>query len=90
MYGKTIEIELIPNGKDVAVTNDNRQHFVDLYVDSILNKSVENQFEAFKKGFYQVCCSVTKYRNNKKFKIEKLLLNFRAGLISRIDLFRVY
>lgn len=55
VYGKTIEMELISNGRNIAVTNDNRQYFVELYVDSILNKSVASQFEAFKKGFYQVC-----------------------------------
>ena len=47
-------MELIEGGKDILVTNDNRDEFVELYVDNILNKSVEKQFEAFKKGFYQV------------------------------------
>lgn len=30
------------------------QEFVDLYADYILNKSVERQFKAFKKGFQMV------------------------------------
>ena len=42
------------DGKNLLVTNDNRQKFVELYVDNILNKSIEKQFDAFKKGFYQV------------------------------------
>lgn len=32
-----------------------RQQYVDLYVDYILNKSVETQFKAFHKGFHNVC-----------------------------------
>ncbi|ORX50995.1 hypothetical protein DM01DRAFT_1337612 [Hesseltinella vesiculosa] len=49
------EIPLMPNGDQVAVTNLNRQRFVDLYVDYILNKSVKPQFDAFRRGFYQMC-----------------------------------
>lgn len=55
IFGRTIKTDLVANGSDVMVTNDNRKHFVDLYVDTILNKSIEKQFEAFKRGFYQVC-----------------------------------
>jgi len=63
-------VELIDGGKDVLVTNDNRQEFVELYVDNILNKSVEKQFEAFRKGFYQVSVNIV-YRE----------INFREGVI---------
>ena len=55
IYGSEKKIVLIPDGENVPVTNDNCYQFVELYVDSILNKSVERQFAAFKKGFYQVC-----------------------------------
>lgn len=34
-----------------ALSIHNPQEFVDLYADYILNKSVERQFKAFKKGF---------------------------------------
>lgn len=54
MYGKELSMELIPNGKDIPVTSANRVHFVDLYVEFLLNTSVKNQFEAFKNGFLQV------------------------------------
>ncbi|KAM9477009.1 putative E3 ubiquitin-protein ligase HERC3 isoform 2-T2 [Clarias gariepinus] len=43
--------ELIPNGAEIPVTKANRQKYVDLYVDFVLNKSVENQFKKFKEGF---------------------------------------
>lgn len=32
-----------------------RQQFVDLYVDYVLNKSVESHFQEFYKGFHKVC-----------------------------------
>jgi E3 ubiquitin-protein ligase HERC4 len=32
-----------------------RQEFVDLYVDLVLNKSVEKHFKAFSTGFHEVC-----------------------------------
>ncbi|KAK9768573.1 hypothetical protein K7432_000714 [Basidiobolus ranarum] len=47
--------DLKPGGEDIKLTEDNRKEFVDLYVDFILNKSVERQFNAFKEGFDNVC-----------------------------------
>lgn len=41
IYGKAIDVELIENGADVDVTNDNRDEYVELYVNYKLNKSVE-------------------------------------------------
>ncbi|KAM9477012.1 putative E3 ubiquitin-protein ligase HERC3 isoform 2-T2 [Clarias gariepinus] len=43
--------ELIPNGAEIPVTKANREKYVDLYVDFVLNKSVANQFKKFKEGF---------------------------------------
>lgn len=43
------------DGVNVAVTHENKQEYVDLYVDFLLNKSVENQFKAFNQGFQKVC-----------------------------------
>ncbi|CAH2991766.1 unnamed protein product [Chilo suppressalis] len=43
------------DGENVPVTHENKQEYVDLYVDFLLNKSVENQFKAFNKGFQKVC-----------------------------------
>ncbi len=44
-YGTTHTIPLKPGGEDIAVTEDNRQEFVDLYVKFWLHTSIENQFE---------------------------------------------
>ncbi|XP_016326154.1 probable E3 ubiquitin-protein ligase HERC4, partial [Sinocyclocheilus anshuiensis] len=50
-----IEIELDPAEPGKMVTNSNREDFVDKYVDYILNKSVEEVFEEFKRGFFKAC-----------------------------------
>ena len=39
-YGQVITKELKANGKDIPVTNDNREEFVDLYLDWLLNSAI--------------------------------------------------
>jgi ubiquitin-protein ligase E3 A len=48
---------LIPGGQDVAVTNDNRVEFVQLYVDYVTTILPGKPFDAFKRGFYSACDS---------------------------------
>ncbi|XP_076173074.1 HECT and RLD domain containing E3 ubiquitin ligase 4 isoform X2 [Ptiloglossa arizonensis] len=55
VFGEKIIHELIPEGSKVPVTLKNKQQFVDLYVDYVLNKSVESHFQEFYKGFHKVC-----------------------------------
>lgn len=43
------KVELLPGGDDVAVTEDNRKKFVQLYIDFVLNFSVSSSFEAFRR-----------------------------------------
>ncbi|XP_063377365.1 probable E3 ubiquitin-protein ligase HERC4 [Cydia fagiglandana] len=43
------------NGENISVTHENKAEYVELYVDFLLNKSVENQFKAFNQGFQKVC-----------------------------------
>lgn len=54
VFGTTITHDLKENGAKIPVTVDNRLEFVDLYADFILNKSIERQFRAFKRGFDMV------------------------------------
>ncbi|XP_069560172.1 ubiquitin-protein ligase E3A isoform X2 [Brachyistius frenatus] len=54
LFGNPILYDLKEQGDKIPVTKDNRQEFVDLYTEYILNKSVERQFKAFKKGFLMV------------------------------------
>lgn len=56
-FGEQRAYELITNGSNVPVTNENKDEFVDLYVDYIFNKSVEKHFDAFHNGFHKVCGS---------------------------------
>ncbi|XP_029285582.1 ubiquitin-protein ligase E3A-like [Cottoperca gobio] len=51
LFGNPILYDLKEEGEQIPVTKENRQEFVDTYADYILNKSVERQFKAFKKGF---------------------------------------
>jgi E3 ubiquitin-protein ligase HERC4 len=55
VYGEVKTIELIPNGSQINVTQQNKQQFVDVYVDYIFNASVKEQFDAFNHGFHRVC-----------------------------------
>lgn len=45
------------DGADIAVTKQNRQKYVDLYLEWILNKSIYQAFRAFYHGFHSVCAS---------------------------------
>ncbi|KAL1441409.1 hypothetical protein MTO96_001049 [Rhipicephalus appendiculatus] len=56
-YGHTLSHELKKGGSHIKVTKENRQEYVDLYVDFVLNTSVKHCFEAFSQGFYKVCSS---------------------------------
>jgi len=40
------------------VTNFNREQFVSLYVNHLLVKSVERQFQAFSRGFHKVSVNI--------------------------------
>ncbi|MED6275335.1 Ubiquitin-protein ligase E3A, partial [Characodon lateralis] len=54
LFGNPMLYDLKEKGDQIPVTKENRQEFVHLYADYILNNSVESQFKAFKKGFLMV------------------------------------
>lgn len=54
VFDEVVDHELKPGGGDIAVGQHNKQEFVDLYSDFLLNTSIERQFKAFKKGFDMV------------------------------------
>ncbi|XP_064458774.1 probable E3 ubiquitin-protein ligase HERC4 isoform X2 [Ornithodoros turicata] len=56
-YGTMRNYELKEGGRNIKVTKENRQEYVNLYVDFILNTSVHRSFSAFAEGFYKVCTS---------------------------------
>ena len=53
-YGAMKRHELLPGGGRMAVTEANRQRYVELYTEWLLTRSVQKQFEAFAHGFHQV------------------------------------
>ncbi|XP_052846605.1 ubiquitin-protein ligase E3A [Drosophila gunungcola] len=54
VFGEIVEHELMPNGKEVLVGQHNKQLFVNLYSDFLLNTNIQQQFNAFRKGFEMV------------------------------------
>ncbi|XP_067908690.1 probable E3 ubiquitin-protein ligase HECTD2 isoform X4 [Heterodontus francisci] len=56
-FGNIKSYNLKPGGDKIPVTNQNRQEYVQLYIDFLLNKSIYKQFAAFYYGFHSVCAS---------------------------------
>ncbi|CAG9791844.1 unnamed protein product [Diatraea saccharalis] len=54
VFGNNIFHDLKKDGDSIFVTQDNKMEFVELYADFLLNKSVETQFKAFRRGFVMV------------------------------------
>jgi E3 ubiquitin-protein ligase NEDD4 len=49
----TVE-DLIPGGRDIEVTNENKKEYVDLMVKWRIEKRIAEQFQAFKEGFQEL------------------------------------
>ncbi|XP_049865182.1 ubiquitin-protein ligase E3A isoform X2 [Pectinophora gossypiella] len=54
VFGNPIFHDLKENGDSIFVTQENKKEFVEMYADYLLNKSVETQFAAFRRGFVMV------------------------------------
>ncbi|XP_032080220.1 probable E3 ubiquitin-protein ligase HERC6 [Thamnophis elegans] len=52
----SMDVDLIENGILTAVNQANKKDYVDKYVDYIFNKSVDDVFSEFRRGFYKVLC----------------------------------
>jgi len=55
--GKEKEYELKENGTKISLTTANREEYVELYINYLLNTSIEKQFKSFYTGFKTVCDS---------------------------------
>ena len=53
-FGKSKEVELIPNGKGIPVTNDNKKEYVEKLTFYKLYKSIQQQTDSFLEGFYEL------------------------------------
>jgi hypothetical protein len=60
-YGTMVEAELIDGGKDLPVTEENREDYIKRYCDWIFDTGVKQQFKAFRKGFDR-CIGDTLFR----------------------------
>ncbi|KAI8624845.1 HECT-domain-containing protein [Xylariaceae sp. FL1651] len=49
----TVE-DLIPNGRNIDVTNENKKEYVDLMVKWRIEKRIAEQFQAFRDGFHEL------------------------------------
>lgn len=54
-YGQTETVDLIENGSEIAVTNENVNRYIQLYVEWFLEKSIEKPYKKFEEGFMLVC-----------------------------------
>jgi len=54
-FGVEKTVELKEGGKDIPLTDKNREEYVELYTKYMLHDSILRQFDAFKKGFMKVC-----------------------------------
>jgi len=55
VFGEVKYVDLKTEGSLIPVTVENRQEYVTLYVEWVLDKSVQKQFGAFHTGFLKVC-----------------------------------
>lgn len=53
-FGRTEVIDLVPGGRDIDVTNDNKEYYVERKAYFHLYKSVQQQMDAFLDGFYEI------------------------------------
>ncbi|KAA8495039.1 E3 ubiquitin-protein ligase UPL2 [Porphyridium purpureum] len=53
-FGANRVVDLIPNGRHVAVTNENKRAYVQHVTDLRLTKAIEKQIEHFLAGFYDI------------------------------------
>lgn len=60
-FGSVVEVELKQGGKDIAVSLENREDYVQRYCDWIFSTGVAPQFKAFRSGFDK-CISDTLFR----------------------------
>ncbi|KAL7746532.1 hypothetical protein RI367_008059 [Sorochytrium milnesiophthora] len=54
VLGQVVDREIVADGASVAVTNDNRIQYIYLVADHRLNRSIQEQSEAFVRGFQSV------------------------------------
>jgi E3 ubiquitin-protein ligase HUWE1 len=47
-------VDLKPNGRNIAVTDDNKDEYIQLIAEYRLTTSIKEQLDAFLEGFYEI------------------------------------
>ena len=55
MFGTTHTVDLIPKGRDIFVTPQNKEEYVRLYIEYEFEKQCAVPLASFKKGFERLC-----------------------------------
>jgi len=53
-FGEKITIPLKPNGENIMIDFENKNEYVDLYINWFFNESIKEFYNSFEKGFYKV------------------------------------
>lgn len=53
-FGERIQVDLIPNGSQIDVTNENKHEYVDLLVQWRAVTRIREQMDALKAGFFEM------------------------------------
>ena len=53
-FGEKLDIPLKANGENIMIDSENKDEYVELYLDWYFNKSIHEVFNSFEKGFYKV------------------------------------
>lgn len=53
-FGEMKIIDLLPDGRNIPVTQENKIEYVKLITEQKLTKSIQEQIDAFLKGFYEI------------------------------------
>lgn len=61
VFGTTETIELVPNGKNIEVTNGNVRQYISEVLNMVINKLHKQAFDSFERGF-RICCRASTYR----------------------------
>ena len=64
VFGEKVRHPLKPNGQHIRLSQSNKQEYVKLYSEWLVNGSIDKQFKAFRRGFYRVVTgNIIKVRN---------------------------
>lgn len=53
-FGENIEVDLVDDGRNIPVTNDNFEVYKQMYIEYTTDTSIRSKFDAFKEGFMKI------------------------------------